>query len=121
MTSQDYSPTLVGRVPAASIEEAAARISNLTNGSLEPLIGTVYSDMEQFRRSMNEAGFTTGYIKKKESANGVSRIFMAQSTCKDGSQWESTLWEHGKDSSIVTLILTIQTKKANAPEIDEFQ
>lgn len=116
MTKEDFSPTLVAHVPAASPDEASSRIANLTIDSLEPLTGTVYSDMEQFRKAMNEAGYMTAYRMKKESANKISRIYVADSTCKDGSKWESTLWEHGRDRGLVTLILTVQTKKADAPD-----
>lgn len=106
MTTEDFSPVLVGKVPAASVEDSAARISNLTTASLEGLMGSVYSDAEQFRLGMNEAGYMTAYRLKKESASETSRIFIATTTCKDGSQWEMTLWEFGHiGSRILTVIM----------------
>jgi hypothetical protein len=106
MVTEDFSPVLVGKVPAASVEDAAARISNLTTTSLEGLMGSVYSDAEQFRLGMNEAGYTTAYRLKKESASETSRIFVATTTCKDGSQWETTLWEFGHvGSRLLTVIM----------------
>lgn len=121
MTPEDFCPTLASKVPAASIEEAAARISNLTGTSLEGLMGTVYSDVEQFRQAMNEAGFTTSYRLKKEAASKTSRTFCATTTCKDGSVWESALWEFGNQGSkILTVCLTFQTKGADAPDSDGF-
>lgn len=124
MVTSDFCPALASKTPAASVEHAAARISNLAATSLEGLIGSVYSDAEQFRQAMNEAGFTTAYRLKKQAASENSRIFIATTNCKDGSVWESTLWEFGhpeSDRLILTVCLTVRTKGANAEGLtDDF-
>ena len=70
---------------------------------------------------MNECGFTTAYRLKKEAASETSRMFIGTTTCKDGSVWESTLWEFGTiGSRVLTCCLMVKTKGASAPDDDGF-
>lgn len=93
--------------PPLSEEEGARRIANVA--TLEGLICYVFANMEQFRKSMNEAGWNTAYRMRRQSDNKISRMFVAEATGKDGSKWEFELWEI--DGRSPRVIMTRQTKR----------
>jgi hypothetical protein len=70
MIPENVSPSMFARVPPASLEDAAARISELipfdtSEGDYhERFIGVVFQDSEQIFRAFREAGFFVTKIKK---------------------------------------------------------
>jgi len=98
-------------IPLAPDEAAfriAARVT--AEGNLKGLQAMLFANVEQFRAGMNEAGWNTVYKRTRDDdENNPFRLYAADVTGKDGSQWKIWLWEK-KDTS-VTVILAVKTRE----------
>ena len=97
MILEDTSPAISGVAPAPDIDQAIARVANLTANGLHGLIGCWFRDVIQFRQAMKESGWNTQSREVSNEKPDVAITLNIEVIGTDESKWilYANVWSNG--------------------------